>query len=249
MTRRLLAILIALVGTAAVVVVGLVTFFPMEDRTTLTSPEPVRAVEVDVEHGRVDVVATDGDLARVTVTRQWLLGEPGVRDVLEGGVLRLEAECPTFVTAGCSVDYRVEAPAGVAVRVTTDRGSVSVAGVTGMVEVDSGAGNVRLDRTRGPARVETSAGNVDGVEIVAEYLDATTDAGRIRLSLAEPPGRLGLKTGAGNIDVALPAAPGGYRVTTDTGAGQVDVGVEQNPGGNRAVSATTGAGNIRVRTR
>ena len=38
MIRRLVAVLIALVGTAAVVVLALATFFPNEDRLTLTQP-------------------------------------------------------------------------------------------------------------------------------------------------------------------------------------------------------------------
>jgi len=106
-----------------------------------------------------------------------------------------------------------------------------------------------LDRTQGPVVVATSAGNVDGVDLAASYLDATTGAGRIRLSLTEPPGRLGLRTGAGNIEVAVPVAAGGYRVDADAGAGRVDVGVEQNEGSSRTLVARSGAGNIAIRVR
>ncbi|MDQ4089907.1 MAG: DUF4097 domain-containing protein, partial [Actinomycetota bacterium] len=105
-----------------------------------------------------------------------------------------------------------------------------------------------LAGTRGPVRVDAAAGRVDGDDLVALYLDATTSAGPIRLSFTHPAGRIGLKTGAGNIDVTLPAAEGGYRVATEAGAGKVDVNVEQNPGGNRAVIANSGAGNIRIHT-
>lgn len=250
MSRRLLAVLIAVLATAGAVVAALVTFFPNEDRTTFDQAGPIQTVEVDVEAGEVEVVAVEGDVARVTRTRRYLQGAPTVREALAAGVFRLEAKCPRFVTVGCTVDHRVEVPAGVSVRVRTDKGSVSVSGVRGMVEVDAGAGNVRLAGTRGPVRVDASAGRVEGDDLVALYLDATTDAGSIRLSLAEPPpGRLGLKTGAGAIDVALPVVAGGYRVDAEAGAGKVDVAVEQNPGGNRAVIARSGAGNIRIHTR
>lgn len=249
MTRRLLAMLIALVGTAGVVVVGLTELFPVEDRATLAQPGPIRTVEVDVEVGRVEVVAGQGDEARITRTRRYLRGAPAVREELVGGVLRIEAECQRIFVVGCSVDYRLEVPAGVSVIVRSERGSVSVADITGMVEVDAGAGSVRLTGTKGPVRVETSAGRVEGVDIAAEYLDATTGAGSIRLSFTDPSGRIGLKTGAGNIDLTLPAVAGGYRVATDAGAGDVQVTVDQNPGGNRAVTATTGAGNIRIQPR
>ncbi len=249
MIRRLLVVLIALVGTAGLVVAGLVLFFPEKDETTLAQPGPVRSLEVDVEVGRVEVVPAGGDEATITRTRRYLVGAPKVSEGLVEGVLRVEAECDALITAGCAVDYRLEVPAGVPVRIRTERGSVSVTDMTGMVEVDAGAGNVRLTRTRGPVKVDTSAGNVEGVDIAPQFLDATTDAGRIRLSMAEAPGRLGLKTGAGNIDVGLPTTPGGYRVSTDTGAGKADVTVEQNEGGSRAILATTGAGNIRIHPR
>lgn len=246
MTRRVLGVLIAVLGTAGVVVAALAAFFPNEDRTTFDQAGPIRTVEVDVEAGKVEVVAVEGDVARVTRTRRYLQGAPTVREGMVAGVFRLEAKCRRFVTAGCNVDHRVEVPAGVSLRVRSDRGSVWVSGVKGMVEVDAGAGDVRLSGTRGPVRVDTSAGRVEGDDLVALYLDATTDAGPIRLSFVEPAGRVGLKTGAGNIDVALPAAPGGYRVAAEAGAGKVDVAVEQNPGGNRAVIANSGAGNIRI---
>jgi DUF4097 and DUF4098 domain-containing protein YvlB len=108
---------------------------------------------------------------------------------------------------------------------------------------------VHLARTRGPVQVRTSAGSVDGVDVVASFLDATTDAGRIRLSLAEPADRVGLRTDGGSIDLALPPVPGGYRVATDAGAGKVEVSVAQDPGAGPAITAKTGAGNIRIRPR
>ncbi len=248
MTRRLLAALIALVGTAGVVAVALATFFPNEDRITLSPDGTIRSVEVDVDAGRVTVVPAT-HATTVERTRTYLAGEPRATETVVGDVLRIAAECPRIVTFGCKVDYRVKVPPGVAVRIRTEHGSVSVAEITGLVDVDTKAGGVRLTRTRGPVRVNTSAGNVDGIDLAASFLDATTGAGRIRLSLAEPPGRLGLRTGAGNIDVALPVADGGYRVDADAGAGRVDVGVEQNEGGSRTVVARSGAGNIAVRVR
>jgi len=173
----------------------------------------------------------------------------GATETVVEGVLRIEAECPRIVTFGCTVDYRLHVPAGVAVRIRTDRGSVAVSDMRGTVEVATQSGGVRLERTQGPVVVTTSAGNVDGVDLAASYLDATTGAGRIRLSLTEPPGRLGLRTGAGNIEVAVPVAAGGYRVDADAGAGRVDMGVEQNEGSSRTLVARSGAGNIAIRVR
>ena len=183
MTRRLLAVLIILVGLAGVGVAGLSTLAPFEDRTSSTQPGPIRSVEVDVEAGRVEVVAGQADEATVERTRRYVRGTPLTSETLVDGVLRLQADCRRIVAIGCRVDYRLVVPSQVPLRIRTQSGSVAVENMAGMVDVESSSGGVRLLGTRGPVRVSTSAGNVDGVDLVADFLDATTQAGRIRLSL------------------------------------------------------------------
>lgn len=249
MTRRLLIVLIAVVGLSGVFVVGMVSFAGTEDLTSWTQPGPIRAVDVDVDVGRVQIVARQVNEAKVDRARRFIRNAPVLRETYVDGTLRLEADCPRFVAVGCKVDYRLEVPAAAAVRVRTDSGSVVVQEISGMIDVETKAGGIRLDRTRGSVRASTSAGSIDGTDVVAGFLDATTAAGRIRLSLAEPSPRMGLRTDAGSIDVALPPAQGGYRVTTDTGAGKAEVTVAQDPTAARAINATTGAGNIRIHPR
>jgi DUF4097 and DUF4098 domain-containing protein YvlB len=248
-SRKLLIVLIVVVGLAGIIVAAVAAFATVEDRTVTTTPGPIRSVEIDLEAGRVEITPGVANEAKVDRRRRYIVGAPVVSETFVDGVLRLSGECESLVTLGCKVDFRVEIPAAVPVRIRTDTGSVAVTEMTGMVEVDTGAGGIRLNGTKGPVHASTSAGNIDGVDLVATFLDARTDAGRIRLSFAEPSSRVDLRTGAGNIDLALPASGGGYRVATETGAGKVDVGVDNDPAANRAVTATTGAGNIRIRTR
>jgi hypothetical protein len=248
-TRKLLAVLIVLVGLLGVVAAGLSTFAAVKDRTVVRLAGPVRSVDIDVEAGHVDVVAGQANDATLDRRRQYIRGAPRISETLVDGVLRVKAECRRFIEVGCKVDYRVEVPGAVALQVRTKRGSVAVERMTGMVDVATSAGAVRLTSTRGPVKATTSAGNIDGTDLVAGFLDATTDAGRVRLSFSEPSARVGLQTDAGNIDVSLPNAPGGYRVVTETRAGKVDVNVAQDPTSGRAVTAKTGAGNIRIGSR
>jgi DUF4097 and DUF4098 domain-containing protein YvlB len=249
MTRRVLTVLLVLIGVAGVAVVGLANGFAPEDKATITEPGPVRSVEVDVEAGRVSIVAGEADAAKVDRTRRFVGSEPTTEERLLGGVLRVTADCPRFLASVCEVDYRIEVPRGVSVKVRAERGSVSVAGITGMVEVDTGTAGVRLDKTRGPVRVNTSAGAVVGVDLAASFLDATTSAGRVRVTMVEAPGRIGLRTGAGSIDLGLPPTEGGYRVDADAGNGKADVTVAENPAALRSVTADSGAGRIRIHPR
>ena len=220
----------------------------MKERTVSTLPGPIQALEIDVETGRVQIRPGLANEAKVDRTRRYLLGAPEAQETVVDGMLRVQAACESR-TLGCSVDYVVEVPAAVAVRVRTDSGPVEVVDMGGMVEVETGAGGIRLTGTEGPVRAFTSTGNIDGDDLVAGFLDASTDAGRIRVSLAEPSARVALRTEAGDLDLALPAAGGGYRITTETDAGEGDLALAYEPGANRAVTATTGAGDIRIRTR
>ena len=249
MTRKAVALLIALVALAGAVVVAVVNFAVVEDRTVTTRPGPIRSVEIDVEAGRVEVRAAPANEAKVDLTRRYVVGAPEIKETFVDGVLRLEANCRTFIRVGCEVVYKLDLPAAVPVKIRSERASVVVADMVGMVEADTRAGGVSLSRTRGPLRLTTSAGDIDGSDLAAAFLDATTGAGRIRLSMAEPAQRVGLRTGAGNIDLALPRAEGGYRVETDTGAGKVEVSVANIPGAVRSVAARTGAGNINIHDR
>ena len=249
MTRRLLFVLIAVVGLGGVFIAGVATFAGAEDRATFSHGGPIRQVEIDVEAGRVQIVAHPANEAKVERTRQYIWGEPRVRETFADGVLRLQASCRRFVAVGCRVDYRVELPAASALRIRTRSGSVDVREMGGTIDAETGAGAIRLDRTRGPVQVTTAAGNIEGTDIVAQFVDASTDAGRIRLTLSEPSQRMGLKTDAGAVDLALPPAAGGYRITTETGVGRVEVSVAQDPTAARSINATTGAGNIRIRPR
>lgn len=248
MIRRVLVPLLVAVGVLVVVVAALAAFALSQDRVTTTRPGPVRTVEVDLDAGRVEVAGEESDEAVVDRSRRYLLRAPRISETLVDGVLRIEADCRAFVVA-CKVDYRLGVPGGVPVRIRTRSGSVGIADIRGPVDVETDAGGIRLARTRGPVRVSSSAGNVDGAEVAPEFLDATTGAGRIRLSFAAPPPRATVRTAAGNVDLALPPAQGGYRVAAEAGTGKVDVEVEEDPGSNRAIIANTGAGNIRIRPR
>ena len=245
--RRFLALAIVVVGLAGIVAAVGSTVGAREKRRTFTRPASVTAVEVEIDNGRVEVVAGTELEPRIRQTTRSLFAAPKLQESVIDGVLRLRAECPRLAGPTCEVRYRVEVPATVAVRVRTDRGSVSVDGMTGAVDVAADAGRISLARTSGPVTARTSAGSIEGVDLSPAFLDASTGAGRIRMSLEKPSARVDLRTGAGNIDVALP--PDRYRVETETDAGKIDVAVTVDATSPYVVRARTGAGGIRVRPR
>lgn len=249
--RKLLIAAIALVAVA-VAGVGALAWAKQgatEDRGSTTHPAPIRGLQVQLDAGRVEVVGGTAPDAKVDRFRHYLGKAPILDEVVVDGVLAIRSQCPRTLWGDCRTDVRVELPAAADVQVRTGSGAVVVTGMSGTVDVTTSSGAVRLTRVNGPVRTSTSAGSVDGVDVSPTFLDATTGAGSIRMSLAQPSPRVDLRTGAGGIDLALPPAEGGYRVTTEAKAGKADVSVAQDPSSARAVTAQTRAGRIRIHPR
>lgn len=241
-----LAVLVAMVGAGFVV---WVKEGATEDRGTTTHPAPIRALQVQLDAGRVEVVGGTAPDAKVDRFRHYLRKAPSLDEAVVGGALAIRSQCPKTFLSDCRADVRVELPAAADVQVRTESAAVVVTGMSGTVDVTTSSGKVQLTRVTGPVRTTTSAGSVDGVDLSPTFLDATTGAGSIRISLAKPSPRVALHTGAGGIDLALPPAEGGYRVTAEAKPGRADVSVPQDPSSGRAVSAQTGAGRIRIHPR
>lgn len=248
-TRGLVALLVLVVALAGVGVAWFADHGATVDRGSSTHAGPVRGVDVEIDAGRVDVVAGPGVDAKVERTRHYLRGAPSLTESFVDGVVRVRGDCPRFVALACGVDIRVEVPAITPVRVQAGRGTVTVQGMTGAVDVGTSGGDVHLTGLAGTVKATTSAGSIDGADLNPTTLDAVTSAGDIRVSLTQPPGRIDLRTGAGGVDLALPEAPGGYRVMTNTRSGRVAVSVAQDPSSGRAVTARTGSGRITVHRR
>jgi hypothetical protein len=249
-TRTLVAVLIVLVAAAGVALVSIARNGLHVDRGSTTHPGTIKGLDVQIDVGRVEVVAGVGTDAKVDLARHYLRGAPTITETVADGIVRVVATgCPGRVVLGCAVDVRVALPAATPVQVRTGAGAVSVDGMANGIDVATSGGSVRLSRTTGPVKVATSGGGVTGVDLAPTFLDATTSAGKVALSLTKPAARIDVRTGRGGIDLALPVTDGGYRVMTKTASGKVGVSVAQDLTSGRAVTATTGAGRIRIHPR
>jgi hypothetical protein len=238
--RKLLGVWIVVVVAA-----GVLTALAREPAaTTFEAEGPIQLVEVETDAGSVVVLGRDGDGATIRRRASRLPG-PDLDERLEAGVLRLRAECPGWALLGCRASYQVEVAAGVQVRAVSRAGSVRVDGITGPVRAESDAGNVRLAGLSGTAFARTDAGRITGERLASAALDAGSGAGGVRLEFSRPPDVVVVETGAGSIDVALPA--GRYRVSAESGTGGVDVSITVDPSAAATVTARSGAGDVRVR--
>ena len=234
--------LIAIVAGAALALVVAAAFLysafgigPAHTRTeTRTFPQPVHTLWLETDSGDVSLVR--GERLVVRETHHFHAKEtPDVTRRIDGDALSIEDNGCTggalWHGGGCSTDFHVQVPPGIALRITTH------------------AGNVRATGVDAPdVRAESDAGNVRATALSAPTVHAETDAGNVELDLLRVPTLVDARTDAGNVDVAVPA--GTYAITTDTDAGDEDVtGVVNDPRAPNQIKAQTDAGDIDVRRR
>ena len=142
----------------------------------------LNAVTLDL--GDADAVIVGGGEGRAAVdvrrTDRFAFGRSAAaRREVAGGVLRLRSRCPQAVLGSCSASYRLTVPDNVPVTVRT------------------GAGDVRFNRYRGSARIDTEAGDIAVAAFCGFALQARAETGHVSASAACPPERLMLRSAIG----------------------------------------------------
>jgi hypothetical protein len=224
----------AVAGSAAIVVlVVLVTgvgwLATLQSKTTSYSfSSPLSRVELALSSGQAVIVGTQSSTLEVRRTDKYSFGHAAREQrSLTDGVLRISSRCPKIVLGSCSASYELVVPETVAVIVrTTD-------------------GDVRLTGFRGPATVQTGAGNVYVEAYCGFYLAARTGSGDVQIAAACSPKRLAVQTAAGNATAMVP--PGRYRISASSGAGEPHVsGVISAPGAPFTIDMHSRSGSVTI---
>jgi hypothetical protein len=243
----LVAVLLVVQGT-----ISLLDLASRHTRTEVTTHDGVRALVVE---DASDIHLTSGPAGspvevRAHVTEGLTSPERAVR-LGDGGTLRLSSSCPLFFSESCDVDYDIRVPAGTAVRADTSSGDIEVENLrtTAPVRLDTSAGDVFAIGVMAPSlSISTRAGDVRASGVRADRVTASTSAGDVRLSLAGLADELEATTSAGDVELVVPDAV--YRLRTETSAGTVDdQDVRTSRSAARTIRAETSAGDIRIEVR
>jgi len=185
MKKVLLIIGVSLLGLLALggIAYGTNQAFSTTDTETTRVSERVRAIDVDIDTGDVELVR--GSQMTVEQTSEYLISEPDVERSVKDGVLTLKSDCGGLFLLDCTTDFRIAVPAGVAVQVRTDVGNVTS---TALASSD--------------VRVKTDVGDVDlGLTTAPDRLEALTDVGDVELRLPDAAYATDTDTDVGEIDV------------------------------------------------
>ncbi len=172
---------------------------------------------------------------KVSVTAR---SEAVARRLLQLYAIRAEPQGGWLVltTPGGPVETRVmvESPSLLAAVLSTTDGPVQAIGVDGDLDVETGGGELTIDRIGGDSRLFTGAGDID-IGTVQGGLQCTTGAGAIRVKTVN--GQAVLETNGGDIV----AGKIGGSVRAETGGGGIRI---TSAGGS--VAAVSGGGQIVV---
>jgi hypothetical protein len=230
---RLVVASAALVGGAALLLVGWGLASAHERRVSYQVRGSLEGLVLDAGAARVDILGGGRRRAvQVVRTDRYAFGH-GVTTsrTVTGGIVRLRSRCPVMAIARtCSVAYRLLVPDNVPVTVRTGRGSV------------------RFRDYRGSARVTTGSGDVDVESFCGFSLEVRSDAGDVNADTACPLQRLSLRTTSGAIRAVVP--PARYRVDAESSAGSAVVrGVTAAPDAVFELQALSTSGDVTVEPR
>ncbi|WP_370019387.1 DUF4097 family beta strand repeat-containing protein [Planotetraspora sp. GP83] len=184
---------------------------------------PGKVTVLDAHTGSGEFVVNESDRTgvHVTETMHWRGEKPRNGHGVSAGTLTLDYKC-----GDCSIDYQVEVPRGLDVK------------------IDTGSGTVTLRQLTGPVTVTTGSGDVEARGLAGKDVSVNTGSGDVKLRFAAVPDQVHAETGSGDGLVWVPS--GTYNVTTETGSGDRDVQVTQDPSAPRTIVVKTGSGAARV---
>jgi DUF4097 and DUF4098 domain-containing protein YvlB len=164
--------------------------------------------------------------------------EAEARRLLQLYSVRIDAGGPWTVLSapGGPVEtaVSVKTPRLAAAAVSTSEGAVHATGIEGPLDVDTGAGEIAVDRVRGDCTLTTGGGHIRAGQMGGS-LKCTTGAGNVNVDSAR--GEVVLATQGGEIF----ARDAGGAVRAETGGGGVHIGTAAG-----SVTAITGGGEIIV---
>jgi hypothetical protein len=240
---------IASIGWAAFNVASLFAWDRQRFETTfrVAQRDGVRTVDIDNDGGSVHVIGTEGE--DVIVNGEIVQGfqKASHAERVEGDRVVLEGDCPLSVSY-CNIDYEVQVPRDVDIRVRASGGPVTVTGVDGDLDIGSSGGGIRVEGGGGDLLLRSSGGGVRAFALTATRVDASSSGGGVQVEFVDAPRTVVAHSSGGGVTVVVPDIPSVfYGVDASSSGGSVDTDIRSDPTSDRTISARSSAGGVTVR--
>ncbi len=180
--------------------------------------------------GSAPVTVVGADVDRVTVRMHVSHGirRTGHTERVDGSTLVLRSTCPNWLSHHCQVDYRIEVPRDLAVRVDADNHGVELRDLDGDLHIEN-------DNAR-----------IVGTDLRSHEVVAQNDNSSVELRFTEAPDQIDVENDNGRITLVVPDLDEGYAVTTQNDNGSTDVGIRTDPDSPHSITVDNDNGRIEV---
>ncbi|MGW6496436.1 DUF4097 family beta strand repeat-containing protein [Nonomuraea angiospora] len=204
-----------------------------EDTKSYDVSDKVAGIRVGSDSGTVEVVESDRQGIHVTEHLVWRKNKPETSHGVEGDTLALTYKCPRTWglgsgAAACDVNYKVEIPKGLRVKISSDSGDLTLKDLSGEVDVHSDSGVIE-------------ASGLSGKRVVTE-----TDSGDVELAFTAQPDKVVSSSDSGAVTVRVPQGP--YHVITKTDSGSKHVTAATDASAPRTIEVSSDSGDLEVVT-
>lgn len=206
----------------------------------------VTAIDVDNDAGSVHIVGSDRD--DIVVDGDILQGfqKPTHREEIVGDRLVLDASC-SAVANFCNVDYEVQIPRDLDVKVHASGGGVRISNIDGNLDASTSGGGVRIEGGRGDMRLRASGGGVRGIGLESPTVDAdSSGGGGVRLDFVEEPRTVVASSSGGGVTVIIPDTRVFYAVDAEASGGGVSDDIRSDPDSDRSITVRSSGGGVTV---
>lgn len=210
--------------------------------------DALNEIVVENNGGNVRVEGPAGGQSSLEVTKTFLMRAPTVSLTQEGSRARVKSSCASVNIGICRADIVVRAPAGVNVKVTTQRGQIRTNGTLANLDLSAQSGNVILERSVGSIRAQTRSGTISGSAIGAGDLFARTQNGAITLPFSDTPRSVDAESNSGNIAVTVPKSPNPYRADVTTATGKITLDIVKDPNAPWSLRIVSQSGDVTVKS-
>jgi hypothetical protein len=240
---------LASVGWGVFQIVGMFAYDKTHFHQTfdVTTSARVQSLDIGNNVGSVKVIGSDRpDIVIEGVVLRGLI-KPSHREVVVGNVLEMHASCRTGATNFCSVDYEIQVPRDVDVRVRASGAGIRVSNVTGDIDLSSSGGAVRVEGSSGALRLHSSGGGVSGIGLHSTVVDASSSGGGVELEFLSEPTNVRATSSGGGVTVVIPDTDVAYRIEATSSGGSVSREVRSDPAASRRIHVSSSGGSVTVR--
>jgi hypothetical protein len=212
----------------------------------VTTTGALRSLDIDNHAGSVTVTASDRNDIVIDGEVLRSLAKPKHHERVSGDVLEIGASCNSL-GGFCSVNYDIQVPRDVDVRVRDSGGGVRVSNVTGDLDLRSSGGGVRVEGATGTLFLRSSGGGITAIGLQSTVVDASSSGGGVGLEFLREPVNVSATSSGGGVTVVIPDTRATYNVQASSSGGGVSRDVRSDPDSNRRIHVSSSGGGVTVR--